>query len=597
MPLPAGTVIDSKYEVISVLGQGAFAAVYLANQLDLGREVAVKLLGAPVDVETCARFQREAQILVSLNHPNLVGCYGHGIWRGCPFIVLQYVDGTSLQTILALGKPLNWERSIRIIKQLSLALTYVHAHGIMHRDIKAANIILSAAESPDETVKLIDFGLAKLLPHWSKAAQSLTAEGQLLGTETYMSPEQCRGERVTIAADVYSVGCLLFHCLSGNPPFNGEHSVIVMHKHLTEPVPQIPESIPEAVRQGLSAIIGKATEKEPEDRYRTLSELIDDLSAVEILQGAVTTHDTVVPPFRSVKKFRFLATVSLLMLSLVGAVLVATNHRAVADAPRGSNFAAIDKSAIKAALAKLEEVARSRTREDYRRLVADAMDRSPQITLTTWEVFADHAGRLIFLKEYEKSLLVLDLIKERYPPCAFDPRYCLARYNSLFLLGRNAEAAEQLTRAGNLSTTPRAICCTSAQLGMFEFSQERWSESLSYMEKARKADQECFDDHFSVKALPSMVFAADRLGKFEDAERYLQEIETKIDKLASSGARDADSWCAGASLRCRLAGWENHAKRLATIALYIGSHRSKDEQASVMGDPNGKAAVYLNSSP
>ena len=579
VPLPPGTVIDSKFEVISVLGHGGFATVYLAKQLELDRQVAVKLMSSPVDLATRARFQREAQILVGLNHPNMIRCYGHGIWNGCPYIVLQYVDGTSLQEILPAGKPLKWQRAVRIITELSLALSYVNQHGIMHRDIKAANIILCAPETANETVKLIDFGLAKLLPNWSKAAQMLTAEGQFIGTAIYMSPEQCRGEQVTVTADIYSVGCLLFHCLSGAPPFDGDHSSIIMHRHLNEPLPQLPEHIPVTIRNSVSAIIARATKKNPLERYNSFSELIDDLSLLETHEAVDTTGDTRVPLIVPKKKLGKASLASLVVLSVVAAVYVLTNHAATLEPANTDNLAMIEKSAVQRTIGQLEQSASSSNSRDFARLVADSMDATRSATVTNWLLYLQLASHLAELNECEKSLIVLDRITEIYPRAAFYREYCIERYKTLFLLGRETAATEQRNRALGVSKPPRDVSLTHYHLGVFEFSKKLWANSLSDLGQSQEADPKYFYEHLSGVALPCMVVDADFLGRETEADHYLQRLEKERDVLRTRGADKDYIFCDAASSFTRSSGHPSHAARLEAIALYIRSNQKANEQA------------------
>jgi serine/threonine protein kinase len=281
MEIDAGTVIDSRFTIISPLGSGGMGSVFLAQQTGLDRQIAVKFLDLPSRseaVERRKRFEREAQVLTQLSHKNIVSFYGYGFWNTRPYIMLENVPGTALDQMLGPGG-LSVSQCLEIFDQICEALEYAHGKGLFHRDLKPSNIMVAS----DQSVKLIDFGLAKLKSS-TDGEQALTQEGIAIGTVAYMSPEQCRGEWFGARSDIYALGCMLFDCLTGYPPFDGNCDIAIMHKHSFSECPkigQIKQNVP--FEQEFDGIIGKCLEKEPENRYESVAEVREALAALRQL--------------------------------------------------------------------------------------------------------------------------------------------------------------------------------------------------------------------------------------------------------------------------------------------------------------------------
>jgi tRNA A-37 threonylcarbamoyl transferase component Bud32 len=278
MLLSSETVIDKRFQVISELGRGGMGEVYKATQLDLGRIVALKVLSAGRFTEEARlRLQREALAMSSLHHSGVVSVFGYGEWQGLPYIVMEYVDGVLLSALLKSNKPLGVERTLRLLSQLCAAIDYTHAAGIVHRDLKPDNIILLNSETEHETIKIIDLGLARILPQSGKNVVTLTQTGCALGSVAYMSPEQCVGRKADGRADVYSLGVIMHQCLTGQLPFTSENSVAAMMAHTNEQPPYLATVNKEADRPGLQAIIFKAMAKMPNERYASANAMRDDI--------------------------------------------------------------------------------------------------------------------------------------------------------------------------------------------------------------------------------------------------------------------------------------------------------------------------------
>jgi serine/threonine protein kinase len=230
--LPAGTIIDEKYEMVSTLGAGGFGAVYAAVQKQFDRKVAIKMLNTTLLQEPGgrARFEREAKAINTLKHKNIVGIYGYGTWRQAPYMVMELIKGRSLDNILADGR-IEPPRAMRLIKQVLEALGCAHATGVVHRDLKPSNVMVSIDAEGVETVKIIDFGLVKLMPGYGIPGQKLTDTGYALGTCHYMAPEQAIGGSVDGRADIYAAGCIFYQMLTGALPFDAQDNVAIMYAH------------------------------------------------------------------------------------------------------------------------------------------------------------------------------------------------------------------------------------------------------------------------------------------------------------------------------------------------------------------------------
>jgi serine/threonine protein kinase len=262
-------LLGGRYEISSTLGRGGMAEVYLGTDHVLGRPIAVKVLGSQFskDNSFVARFRREAQSAAALNHPNVVSVFDTGSDDGTHFIVMEYVQGKTLSQVIRQAGPLMPERAVEIVIAVAEALAFAHRNGIIHRDVKPGNIMLT----PSGDVKVMDFGIAR-----ATASESLTQTATVLGTATYFSPEQAQGEAVDARSDIYSLGCVLYEMLTGQPPFTGETPVSVAYKHVKEePVP--PSRLNRDVPPDLDAIVLKCLAKNPANRYQSADELVQDL--------------------------------------------------------------------------------------------------------------------------------------------------------------------------------------------------------------------------------------------------------------------------------------------------------------------------------
>jgi tRNA A-37 threonylcarbamoyl transferase component Bud32 len=283
----ADRVLGERYRVVRHLARGGMAEVYLAHDELLDRPVAVKLLFPELadDASFVERFRREARAAAGLNHPNIVSVYDFGEDDGAYFMVMEYVEGETLRDIIRSRGPLPSEEAAGISADVAAALAAAHRHGIVHRDVKPGNVLVS------DMVKVADFGIARA----GDPRESLTQTGAVLGTATYLAPEQAQGQPVDPRPDNYALGVMLYEMLAGQPPFRGDTPVAVAYQHLSEtPVP--PSQHNADVPPALDAVVLKAMEKDPARRQQSAQELRDELLAGRDGGAAAMAATAVVPP-------------------------------------------------------------------------------------------------------------------------------------------------------------------------------------------------------------------------------------------------------------------------------------------------------------
>jgi Protein kinase domain len=265
------------YRIEGVAGHGGMGVVYQATQLALGRRVALKLI-SPVladDPRFRERFKRESRLAASIDHPNVIPVYEAGEIDGFLFLSMRWVEGTDLATLIGRSGGLEPRRATRIVAQVAAALDAAHEHGLVHRDVKPANVLITGR---GEHAYLTDFGLVKRIA----GSGDLTRSGELVGTLDYVAPEQIAGKGSDARSDIYSLGCLLFHCLTGRVPFATSDEIAKIYAHLTETPPAVSESVPE-LSGGLDAVVARALSKEPSDRYASAGDL--GRAAVEAVEA------------------------------------------------------------------------------------------------------------------------------------------------------------------------------------------------------------------------------------------------------------------------------------------------------------------------
>jgi len=289
-----GTIVAGHFQILSKIGEGGMSIVYKAKHQLMQKEVAIKMLHPHMvgSKQSRDRFRQEAQAVSQIDHPNVVRIIDFGITEtNRPYIVMDLLMGASLADTIKTEGPLEVDRAVLLFVQICDALSYAHGKGVVHRDLKPSNVILVPTESGGDDVqerhseqsKIVDFGIAKLMPHEGVDSAALTQTGDVFGSPLYMSPEQCKGEKLDGRSDIYSMGCLMYETLTGKPPINGQNMLEILYRHMNE----MPQSMKVAchenrVPQRLEAIIFKALAKEPDDRQQSMRLLKEELKQFSV---------------------------------------------------------------------------------------------------------------------------------------------------------------------------------------------------------------------------------------------------------------------------------------------------------------------------
>jgi serine/threonine-protein kinase len=293
-----GQVLDGRYRITSVLGEGGMGVVYRAEQIG-GAPVAIKVLHDDLgdNAELRERFEREARALFALEHPNVLSVHDFGIANGSPYLVMELLEGEPLDKYLEDNAPEPPE-ALHIARQVLTGLAFAHAKGVAHRDLKSENVFLPRNADGTRGAKLLDFGLVKFMDddRWGES-KKLTMQGSVFGTPAYMAPEQCTGAPSDARTDVYSMGCILFELLTGLWPFMEENQVMMFRAHLMTPPPTL-ASVSESYEfvADLEAIIARALAKKAEDRYPDAGAMLAALNALPAVVHRAKSGVPAAPP-------------------------------------------------------------------------------------------------------------------------------------------------------------------------------------------------------------------------------------------------------------------------------------------------------------
>jgi serine/threonine protein kinase len=286
------------YRLESVIDRGGMAVVYLADHIRLGRKVAIKILAEELSEDDLfrERFVRESRIAAGINHANIIPIFDAGEWEGLLYIVMRRVEGINLKALIAGEGPLDLDRSLTILGHVGSALDAAHDRGLVHRDVKPANILVLPRPHPDmpDQTYLTDFGLTR----HRDSRSGLTSTGQFVGTIDYVAPEQIQGGATDARTDIYSLGCVLFEMLTGNPPFPRDNELAVIWAHLQSPVPKVSEVRPELPAE-IDDVVTRAMAKSPEERYSSCREMVIAARAGSRSNTAPPTWSMPAPPIGS----------------------------------------------------------------------------------------------------------------------------------------------------------------------------------------------------------------------------------------------------------------------------------------------------------
>ncbi len=308
-------VLGERYELGAMIGTGGMADVYLAQDVRLNRQVAIKILRSDLarDPSFVTRFNKEALSVAALNHPGIVSVYDSGKEDSpsgaMPYIVMEFVEGKTLREIVNKGERFALNRAVEITEGILIALQYSHKNGIIHRDIKPGNIMIT----DNSDVKVMDFGIARAL---ADTGATMTSTWNIIGTAQYLSPEQATGTQADARSDLYSVGCLLYELLAGRPPFTGDTPVAIAYQHVSAPLIPITE-IQESLNPDLNAFFSIALAKDANERYQSANAMLKDLK--KLIKGeGITTQ--IPKQIRKEKARNRIAALSIALILLVGGV-------------------------------------------------------------------------------------------------------------------------------------------------------------------------------------------------------------------------------------------------------------------------------------
>lgn len=303
---PAGIVISSSYRVLRKLGSGGNATVYLADDLQLHKEVALKVWHHWHQTES-DKFRREARISAKLQHRNIVQVRAFGLHQDLPFLVMEHIDGQTLEEYLAIHKTVQPAEALPLLRGVAAALQYAHENNVLHRDIKPANIMLESGLTSEP--KLLDFGLARALEN---NGQSTTMTSAIAGSPHYMSPEQCKGEPLDARSDIYSLGATMFQALTGRTLFTGDTEYAIMVQHIND-APQFPKEV--RVSEPLASVIMKCLAKQPDDRFHSAEQLIGALAQIDTAK--LSTYDVSKPKQKNIPLITSVIACAMAVVSLI----------------------------------------------------------------------------------------------------------------------------------------------------------------------------------------------------------------------------------------------------------------------------------------
>ncbi|MBS1955763.1 MAG: serine/threonine protein kinase [Cyanobacteria bacterium SZAS-4] len=296
-------LLGGRYRVLSLLGRGGMGVVYKVEQIFLGKELALKTIDQASQSESAIRrFQAEARAVFTVNHPNIVSVHDFGLLDDqTPFLAMEFIQGQTIGERIQ-ASPLPLEDALQIFIQVCFGLAHAHKNGVVHRDIKPNNIMIlnGIPLGTEGSVKILDFGIAKLTQHDGGEIQALTKTGEIFGSPIYMSPEQCIGEKIDYRSDIYSLGCVIFEALTGTPPFVGESALSTMMMHQTGTIPTLKEaSLGTNFSPELERLVHTMLSKNPNDRYQDLGIAAHDLAAIK--SGELANFSLVEKPDRAIK--------------------------------------------------------------------------------------------------------------------------------------------------------------------------------------------------------------------------------------------------------------------------------------------------------
>jgi serine/threonine protein kinase len=342
------------YEMLGIIGQGGMGVIYKARHLVLNKLVAIKTIHSNLYTpEIVQRFQIEGRAASSLSHPNIVSVHDFGVTQfGQPYMIMEYVNGRTLADLLRSEGALSSKRFVEIFSQVCSGLALAHRKSIVHRDLKPGNIMLVSEDQGEEQVRIMDFGIAKIMTDENAATPSLTKTGETIGSPLYMSPEQARSLKTDFRSDLYSLGCVMYECLTGSPPFAGQTFMETLLMHMEKMPPPMKEaSLGREIDPRLEKIVMRLLAKEPEKRYLSMDDLLDAITNYkQIPLGDPNDSNQRIDNQNNWKRPLKVLLVSLVVIVLVGIVagylLVARREKPPAAVPAPSDTTQVSAGAL-----------------------------------------------------------------------------------------------------------------------------------------------------------------------------------------------------------------------------------------------------------
>jgi len=375
--LAAGTLFAEKYELVSVVGSGGMGIVYKARQVMLDKQVAVKTVLSPMPSDhAIRRFQQEGKAASRLSHPNLISIFDFGISaNGKPYLVMDWVEGSTLADRIQMHGALPFQECLDIFIQVIAGLSHAHSQGVLHRDLKPSNIMLTTSSSGTAQVKIVDFGIAKLVELEERITAGLTQTGELIGSPLYMSPEQGQGVKVDARSDLYSFGCVMYEALTGSPPIVRESVVATLMAHQTDkPLPLKQASLGLEFPPAIEQAIAKLLAKNPNERYQTADDVHQDLLAIKSGAGLLTGQKGSDAARSTTPRWILLAVTGSVVTVLVAAAYIGG---VVATKPRHSPTAVVAPDAEPVESFKQDDNNKSNDEKDIASEIQDEVNRVP----------------------------------------------------------------------------------------------------------------------------------------------------------------------------------------------------------------------------
>lgn len=487
-----GTVFDEKYEILGFLGSGGFARVYKARHVHLKKLVAIKFLSesGAADEEKKQRFTREARMISSISHANIVAMHDYGYKDGKPYLVMDFIEGQTLADLLKSKKQFSQEECLNIACQACDALSAAHAQGLIHRDLKPANIMLFNTSSNQIVVKLVDFGIAKAVDeHEGDSLIARTRTGEVLGTPIYMSPEQCQGFQLDGRSDIYSLGCVLYELMTGIKPFPAESPLTVMLQHIND----MPRTFAQAglrrdFPMALEAAVFKALAKKPENRFRDAAEFKAAIIAGSSGQsGAVRSVFDLLKSRSGARRIdlRLSALIIFCCICLMGiAVTFFLSRQAQWRELENRAAAQLDVDHDYEQALKTLEIALSEATAQG----APAVDKARILKRSAqYAASADQKTSTRALKYYQQSIALLENAPDKQ--ALMDNLNALAMYQNE--LKKYQEALPNAQRAVQLATSLPDIgdrCYSNITLGMAYYNLHQYNQAAAAFRQAIELD-------------------------------------------------------------------------------------------------------------